>query len=160
VQVFVSSDDIPTACALIAFFHCFGGAVGISIAQNIFSSSLPNQLWQIPGVDSNSLTAPGAGGLNSVVTPTLVRALREAYCYAFTRAYFLPIAVAAASVICSFRMEWKRIKNDRNPKGGAGKSASGSPARNLSGIQEDIPVQSPAQALEVAHIGETSDKRQ
>jgi MFS family permease len=160
VQVVVASDDMPTACALISFFRCFGGAVGISIAQNIFSSSLRNQLRQIPGVDANSLITAGAGNLSGSVTPTLLEAVREAYCYAVTRAYILPIAVAAVSVLCSFRMEWKIIKDDRNPKGGTQGSASGTPSGNLSGAKTGIPVQLPVEAAEVAHIRETSDKSQ
>jgi hypothetical protein len=157
VQVVVSSDDMPTACALIVFFRCFGGAIGISIAQNIFSSSLLDQLKQLPGVDANALFAAGAGSLSNAVIPTLLRPVREAYSYAITRVYILPIVIAAASVVCSFGMEWKRIDDDRNPKYVADESAP-SPAGKLLSVQRDISVQGPTEDPEEANIGETPSK--
>lgn len=157
VQVVVSPDDMPMACALIEFSRCFGGAIGVSIAQNIFSASLLDQLRQISGIDADSVIEAGAGDLDNAVVLPLVRAVREAYCFAVTRTYLLPIAVAAASVVCTLGMEWKWIEDDRNPKLGTEESDLENPTGKPSGVEAEVLVSS--SMAEVGSSVEISEKQ-
>jgi hypothetical protein len=78
---------MPLACALIEFFCCFGCAIGISIAQNIFSGALLDRLRKIQGIDVELVAAAGAGDVGGAVGTAVVSAVKEAYCFAVTRAF-------------------------------------------------------------------------
>ncbi|GJD04571.1 MFS transporter [Colletotrichum higginsianum] len=46
----IKASDGPIANALMAFFNSLGASLGISIAQNVFASSLQNRLAAVPGI--------------------------------------------------------------------------------------------------------------
>ena len=61
VQVVTSGKDMPTANALVMFFNSLGGAVSVSIAQNIFINSLVKYVPRYaPGVDPQVVLGAGA----------------------------------------------------------------------------------------------------
>jgi hypothetical protein len=114
VQVVLPSADMPIACAWVVFFRAFGGAIGVAIAQNIFTTNLVKELVQIPGL--NIKTALGAGaanvGLEKVVPPDLLRSVRSAYVFGVTKAFWLPVGVLCAAFVCSLGMERRRIMDE------------------------------------------------
>ena len=120
VQVVLAPEDLSTGGALIVFFQCLGGALGLSIAQSIFSNSLDRQLESIPGVDAKAVIAVGATNLAGKVPAAYLEAIIEAYNFALTRAFILGVAAAAAAFGCSLVVERKRI-----PKEGPGATAAG-----------------------------------
>jgi MFS transporter, DHA2 family, glioxin efflux transporter len=72
VQNVPSAEDVATGSALIIFSQNFAGAVAITIAQNIVSLNLQEQLREIPGVNAVELIA--AGG-------TEIREKVNVFCY-------------------------------------------------------------------------------
>ncbi|KAF7552347.1 hypothetical protein G7Z17_g4399 [Cylindrodendrum hubeiense] len=114
VQVVLPDDDMPTACALVIFSRLFGGAVGLSIASNLFSGELFRQLAGAPGgIDANAIKDAGASDLESAVPAAVLPLVRRAFGYAVSRAFILPIVVAAISLIVSFGMQRRWIPDDR-----------------------------------------------
>ncbi|KZL84309.1 mfs transporter [Colletotrichum incanum] len=64
-------EDVLMANALMAFFNLLGASVGISIAQNIFASSLQNRLASVPGITEGQMeTIMNAGTGDGLRTPT------------------------------------------------------------------------------------------
>lgn len=115
VQVVTPSEDMPTACSWEVFFKSLGGAVGISVAQTIFSDVLLSRLQQIPGLDATAVVNAGAADVSAtkgVVPAALVGKVQLAYNDAVTRAFIVPIVVTALAVILSWGMERRRIEKE------------------------------------------------
>ncbi len=108
----LSAEDVPTGSALIIFSQNFAGAVAITIAQNIVSHNLQEQLSKIPGVDAAKVIAAGATEIRKNVDVLLLPRVLEAYNFALMRAFILPIAAGGGAFIVSFGMEWKNIKEE------------------------------------------------
>ncbi|KAG9250060.1 major facilitator superfamily domain-containing protein [Emericellopsis atlantica] len=114
VQVVLPDNDMPTACALVVFFRLLGGAVGLSIASNLFSSELFQRLADaVDGVTVEAIQDAGASDLAKSVPAAMLPLVRKAFSYAVTEAFILPIAVACASLILSFGMQRRWIPDDR-----------------------------------------------
>jgi len=86
---------MPTGNAIAIFFNSLGGAVAISIAQNIFSNGLRTNLpIDAPGVDVDKVIAAGAAYLRKAVTAAQLPGVLLAYMNALKQAYIMSIAVA------------------------------------------------------------------
>ena len=103
VQAILSQKDMPTGNAIIMFFNSLGGAISISIAQNVFSNSLIKEIPKLaPGVDPHAIVASGATHLREIVPANMLHAVLVAYTWAIDRAFILPIATASAAFVISF----------------------------------------------------------
>ncbi|KAK1996713.1 major facilitator superfamily transporter [Colletotrichum falcatum] len=116
VQVVLPGDDMPTACALVVFHRLLGGAVGLSIASNLFSQELSRGLAGAPAggaVDAGAVRYAGASGLASAVPAADLPLVRGIFGRAVSRAFVLPIAAAGISLLLSFGMQRRWIPDDR-----------------------------------------------
>lgn len=88
--------------ALAIFFNTLGGAISISVAQNIFTNTLVQQIpVHAPGVNPAAIIAAGATHIREVTSPVQLPGVLVAYNLAVTRAIILPIAVGGISFLCS-----------------------------------------------------------
>ena len=133
VQVVLPDGDMPTACAMVIFSRCFGGAIGLSIAQNIFTGALLPKLGDIPGVNASVIAHEGISGLKAAVPVMALQLVREAFGYAINRTFVMPIAVAAIALLLSFGMQWRRIAEELIPQGEVANQGSspGTPMQDL-----------------------------
>ncbi|RSL75153.1 hypothetical protein CEP51_011142 [Fusarium floridanum] len=114
VQVVLPDDDMPTACALVVFFRLLGGAVGLSVASNLFSGELFRRLKGAPaGIDAKTIRDAGAADLAKAVPAAALPLVQRAFSYAVSRAFILPIVVASMSLVLSFGMQRRWIPDDR-----------------------------------------------
>ncbi|KAL1607653.1 hypothetical protein SLS60_002588 [Paraconiothyrium brasiliense] len=121
VQVVTSSKDMPTANALVMFFNSLGGAIAISIAQNIFINSLAKEIPRYaPEVDPRTVINAGATYVRMVVPVEYLASVLEAYTKAITTAMALSIAAACVAALVSYGMEWKSIKGKKIVPAGGG----------------------------------------
>lgn len=117
VQVVTPPEDMPTACSWEVFFKSLGGAVGISVAQAIFSAVLQTRLEQIPGLDAPAVVNAGAGDVSpfkGVVPAAMEGKVKLAYNDAITRAFIVPIAVTALAFVLTWGMERRRIEKEED----------------------------------------------
>lgn len=120
VQVVLNSKDMPVGNALTIFFNSLGGALSISIAQNLFSNTLLQKLQeQIPGILPLEIIAAGATHVREATPPQYLDIVLGAYNSAVTKAFILPIAVSCLAFFCSLTYEWKTIKGKNLLTGGA-----------------------------------------
>ena len=130
VQVVLDVKDMPTgseymnlsfnllyllfADALAVFFNSLGGALSVSIAQNIFSNTL---IQEIPkrthGINPATIIGAGATHVRDVTPPDQLAGVLEAYNLAIDRAFILPIAVGGIAFVCSLFMEMKSVKGKK-----------------------------------------------
>ncbi|KAF1816953.1 MFS transporter [Eremomyces bilateralis CBS 781.70] len=124
VQVVLPLKDMPIGNATAIFFNSLGGAISISIAQNIFLNSLLKEVPRFaPGVDPRILFDVGATNVRQIVNsfaPQLLDQVLVAYNKAITTSYILPIATGGLAFLSSLMFEWKSIKGKSLIPGVAG----------------------------------------
>lgn len=111
---------MPSGNAVAIFFNSLGGAISISIAQNIFSNTLIKQLpAYAPNLDPALIIGAGATGLRAVTPDADLPGVLEAYNISVTRTFILPIACGGIACLCSLLFEWKSVKGKKIEMGAA-----------------------------------------
>ena len=115
VQVVLDKKDMPTGNATTIFFNSLGGAISISIAQNIFSNTLIKEIPKhAPGVKPEIVVQAGATHIREVVASAQLPGVLAAYNVAVTDAYILAIAGAGIAFLCSLLYEWRSVKGKKS----------------------------------------------
>jgi hypothetical protein len=111
VQVVLSAKDMPIGNSIAIFFNSLGGAIAISIAQNIFSNTLVKEIpLYVPDLDPYAVVQAGATHLRAAVSPQQLPGALLAYNKAVTTAFVLPVATAGLGFLSSLLFEWKSVK--------------------------------------------------
>ncbi|KAI9844054.1 MAG: hypothetical protein M1838_002345 [Thelocarpon superellum] len=114
VQTVLSSTDMPSGNAIAIFFNTLGGAISISVAQNVFSNTLTQEIPKhTVGVDAGKIISAGATHVREITAASQLNGVLIAYDIAIQKAFILPIAVGGIALICSFFMEWKSVKGKK-----------------------------------------------
>ncbi|QIW97144.1 hypothetical protein AMS68_002662 [Peltaster fructicola] len=114
VQVALPTADVPIGTALIMFSQTLGGALSISIAQNVFTNRLlSNIMSQVPQVNAADVLATGATSLQRVFSPEYLPAIKVAYNESLVNAFYVGVAFAALSIVGSVFVEWKSVKGKK-----------------------------------------------
>lgn len=111
VQVVLSTADMPTGNACAFFFNSLGGALSISIAQNIFSNGLYTNIPKFaPGISAKYIIEVGSTHLRQAVSPADLPGVLHAYMLALNQAYIIPIVVGGIATVFACFVEWKSVK--------------------------------------------------
>lgn len=111
VQVVSSVKDMPTSNACVLFFNSLGGALSISIAQNIFVNTLAKEIPKyVPDFDPQIVAQAGATNLRQVVPPELLPGVLHGYNNAIVTAFVLAIATSCLAFLVSLGQEQKSVK--------------------------------------------------
>jgi len=114
VQVVASQKDMPTANACVMFFNSLGGALSISIAQNIFVNTLGKEIPRYAsGLDARIIANAGATNLRQVVSKEQLPGVLEGYNKSIVTAFTLAIATSAIAFFVSLGMEQKSVKGKK-----------------------------------------------
>ena len=114
VQTVLAKPDVPTGIALVFFARELGGAVFLSVGQNLFFVDLAKQLAKIPGLDLS--TDVGATELRKFVPAGLLGKVLDAYNGAIVKTFLASAGLAAATVVGIVFMEWRSVKNGEEEK--------------------------------------------
>ncbi|KAH8680939.1 putative efflux pump antibiotic resistance protein [Xylariales sp. PMI_506] len=109
-QAVLPKPDIPTGIAIMFFAQQLGGAIFVSVGQNILTNLLSSQLSGIPGFDTSSISTQGAGDIVSLVPAEDRQTVLVAYNYSITRIFLVGLGVSIVSVVAALGMEWKNLK--------------------------------------------------
>ncbi|KAJ5950761.1 uncharacterized protein N7479_009174 [Penicillium vulpinum] len=119
-QVVLDISDIPSGTSIIVFTQTLGGALFISIGNNVFRNKLVEYLAKnLPNLDPALILNTGVTGLRSVVDKTDLPAVLLAYNDALTQTFIVSAAVASVSMIGALGVEWKSVKGKDLAPGGA-----------------------------------------
>lgn len=113
-QTVCGLEDVPTATAIVNFTLTLGGALFISVAQNIFTNRLiTNLASNVPSLDPSIVLKVGATSLREKVGPEQIAGVLSAYNDALMHAFYVSVAMASFSIIGSAGMEWKSVKGKK-----------------------------------------------
>ncbi|KAL5384412.1 hypothetical protein PMIN02_009220 [Paraphaeosphaeria minitans] len=109
VQRAVRPADMAQGMAVAIFFNSLGGALSISIAQNLFISSLRTNIPKYArGVDAQSIVDAGGVGIRDMVSADQLANVLHAYNLSITDAFAMSIAAAGCAFVASLFI--KRLK--------------------------------------------------
>jgi len=113
-QTVCSLEDVPTATAIINFSLTLGGALFVSVGQNIFTNRLGSNLAaNVPSLDMSIVLKVGATSIRTAVDSANIGGVLSAYNDALTQTYYVSVAMACLSIIGSAGMEWKSVKGKK-----------------------------------------------
>jgi len=111
-QTVLSLADAPVGTAMVLFFQIFGGALFVSVAQNLFASSLVEKLvaMNIPGLSAQDVVQAGVTHLREVVGPDYLPQLLVHYNDSIVQTFRLAVVLSCVSIIGALGMQWKNLK--------------------------------------------------
>jgi hypothetical protein len=106
--------DVPTGTSVLIFLQTLGGALFVSVGQNVFTNKLVQGLIDYaPGLDPRIVLSTGATSIQSTTDPKYLGGVTLAYNDALVRAFTVATAMAAISIIGSAAIEWKSVKKGK-----------------------------------------------
>ncbi|KAK6508881.1 hypothetical protein TWF481_003648 [Arthrobotrys musiformis] len=120
VQAVLKHRDIATGTAIIIFSQTLGGALSISIAQNVFNNQLiKNLISEVPGLDPSIVLTTGATSLKAELPSEFLGGVLRAYNLSLTQTFYIAVAFMGLSIFGALALEWKSIKGKKIEMGGA-----------------------------------------
>jgi hypothetical protein len=113
-QLVLSNEDQPTGVALMFFGQNFGGAIFVSVAQNVFTDELASKLTAIPGLhlDRSAIIRFGATSLKNLIAQEYLELVIESYRDALRSAFLVGTGLAALSMAGAALVEWRSVKEN------------------------------------------------
>lgn len=113
-QTALDLKDVPVGTALIMFCQQLGGALFVSVGQNVFTNRLLSGIrTAAPGIDPEFVTKVGATELAKQIPPQFLLGVRIAYNDALTQAWYVAVAMSALSMLGAVLVEWKSVKGKK-----------------------------------------------
>lgn len=110
-QTCLPKKDVPAGTAIVIFFQTLGGAIIVSVANNIFSSKLLSGIVRVvPELDPDVVLKTGATSLRDVIPAEYLPAVIQVYNDALVGTFYVGTAMAAFTIIGSALLEWKSVK--------------------------------------------------
>ena len=120
-QTVLARKDVSIGASLMMFCQTLGGAIFISVANNIFDTRLAHNLAKISGINVANVASIGATELKSLVPANLLPEVLVAYNGALKDTFYLVAALTSLTIFGSLAMEWKSVKQGQQNKGSAAK---------------------------------------
>ncbi len=99
------------------FAQTLGGALFISVAQNIFTNRLLGNLaFSVPNLDASIVLKTGATSLKDAITrvnPNYLPNVLLSYNKAIDQTFYLSVAMASLSLVGALGVEWKSVKGKK-----------------------------------------------
>lgn len=114
IQVVLNSKDMPTGNAIAIFFNSLGGAISVSIAQNIFYNGLyANIPIYAPAVPVADVINAGSTHLREMIPAMYLDGVLKSYMLSICQAYIVPIAVGGIATFAALYVENKSVKGKK-----------------------------------------------
>jgi hypothetical protein len=114
VQTVLDIKDVPTGTSVLIFLQTLGGALFVSVGQNVFTNKLLEGLAEYaPGVNPMFVLSVGATAIQSSIPEEFLAGVTLAYNNALVRAFTVATAMAAASFLGAIAVEWKSVKGKK-----------------------------------------------
>lgn len=125
VQAALPTADIPIGTAIIMFSQTLGGALFVSVGQNVYtnqlikniSAAIPEGGAQLQGL----VLSTGATELQAAITrafPQYLDAVLSAYNDALTETFYVSVAMSALSFVFALCVKWISVKGKKIEMGG------------------------------------------
>ncbi|KAF4778633.1 major facilitator superfamily transporter [Colletotrichum scovillei] len=121
VQTVLPMEEIPLGTALVMFLQTFGGAIFISVAQNVFTNELRSGLANdLPNINATTIVDGGANSIRQpgMLPPNTLDSVLRIYSKSLTNSWYVAVGLACASIAGSALVQWKTVKQASPPLAG------------------------------------------
>lgn len=119
-QTVLPKKDIPIGTAMMMFSQTLGGAIFISVAQNVFTNELLANLKDVvPGINAEKILGVGATSLQKIIPKQFLPLVQIAYNNAIMDTFYVAVAIAALSSLGAVFWEWRSVKGQKLEPGAA-----------------------------------------
>lgn len=131
VQPDLNPQDIPIAISMTIFFQFFGGALFVSIGNNILNSKLVDYVNDIgiPGFDASKVVQAGATELRRAVPAEYLPQVLVAYNEALRLVFRAGLAMACLSVLAALPLKWRSMKPSKKVEAEANEEIGHAPTK-------------------------------
>jgi hypothetical protein len=120
-QTALPSKDIPIGTAIMMFAQTLGGALMVSVGQNVFTNQLAkNLLAKVPDLDQNIVLVTGATELKHAIPAKFLSGVLVAYNDALTQTWYVALALSVLSGFGAAVIQWKSVKGKKIETMGGG----------------------------------------
>ncbi len=111
-QAVLAFEDISIGMATVLFVQILGGAMFVSVAQNIFTNHLVRGLLalDIPDFDPQVIVNAGATSLRTVVGSDRLPEVLVVYNDAIVKTFQIALILSCLSIFGALGMEWKSVR--------------------------------------------------
>lgn len=113
-QTVLGKQDLSIGASLMFFVRLLGGAIFISVAENLFTNQLISNLSKISGLNSAIIANAGALNIRAAVSAEDLPQVLIGYNNAVRSAFYVSLALSCMTIFGALAMEWRSVK-----KGGA-----------------------------------------
>lgn len=117
-QTVLPTRDVPIGTSLMFFSQLLGGAVFISVGQNVLNNRLLSGLKGIPGLDASFILNNGATTITNLPDSVKPRVL-DAYNEALRRVFQVALILTCLTIFGALALEWRSVKEKKNKQGHA-----------------------------------------
>src|SRR4051812_43642885 len=120
VQTVLDISVVPIGTSVIIFVQTLGGALFVSVGQNIFTNKLVEGLREYaPSIDPLIVLSTGATSIQKTINKADLHGVTLAYNNALTQTFLVAAVMAALTIIGSLTIEWKSVKGKKIEMGAA-----------------------------------------
>jgi hypothetical protein len=113
-QTVLPKADIPIGTAIMMFAQTLGGALMVSVGQNVFTNQLvKNLLKTVPDLDSTIVLKTGATELQHQIPQQFYQGVLVAYNKALTETFYVPLALSILAGVGAAAIQWKSVKGKK-----------------------------------------------
>lgn len=114
VQTVLPLADVPIGTSMIMFSQTLGGAIFISVAQNVFTNTLLTNIQKVvPGLDPAIVLATGATSLRNAIPAQYLAGVQTAYNSTVVTTFYVSVAMSVLSIVGAAALEWKSVKGKK-----------------------------------------------
>ncbi|PWN41479.1 MFS general substrate transporter [Ceraceosorus guamensis] len=110
LQSNVDPQDLPLALASNFFSQQMGGAIFVSVAQNLLANKLKSTLAGVEGLNASVLAKTGVTELAKMVPASLLPTIINAYNVALRDVWYAGLGTACAIVLALPFIKWQNLK--------------------------------------------------
>jgi hypothetical protein len=113
-QTVLPKKDIPIGTAIMMFSQTLGGAIFVSVAQNVFTNELLQNMREVlPPQYLGRILQTGATSLADAIPEQFLPRVQEAYNTAIVNTFYVGVAMAALSGIGGSLWSWRSVKGKK-----------------------------------------------
>ncbi|KAK2879500.1 MFS sugar transporter, partial [Arthroderma sp. PD_2] len=113
-QTVLALEDVAVGTVIMMFCQTLGGALFVSVAQNVFTNLLVTGIRDAaPGLDASLVLRVGATQLKTMIAPEFLDGVQIASLSALANTWYVSAALAALSIVGAAGMEWRSVKGKK-----------------------------------------------
>ncbi len=117
-QTVLVKQDVPIGVSLMFFCQMLGGAIFVSVGQNVLDSHLVSGFTKVvKGLTPAEIVNTGATNLRKVVPPQDLSEVLVVYNAAIRQVFIVAVAVSCLAVLGASLVQWRSVKGKQGPLG-------------------------------------------